>query len=557
MKKLKRILALTLALLTALTCISCDNSSSKGIVYETASSAGAPDYSESTKKLNMYAFLGPTSGSYVTANGISVVGEDNRTKERYQEYKDCGFDVLLLLGNDDLYEGSDRFTVVTDENKDALIAEEAEYYEKNRLNVTLDICNEIDLKAIVFDDRVHQLTMVEQSIIKEDGKDAQPILARTSNNTKLIAPFDESVVFYDEPQVKNDKTIYGIYNNVYDIVDVRYQFENEQDLQNTLSVWMSAYSKEECFYGMSMFDEPGNAKLKALGQVDKAIEAVKPGTFVQTCLLPYYGGNSNILSVKDPKAFTEYVNLYLDETQSEYFGYDFYPMLKNGDETTIMATYLNCLQMSAEMAKENKVDWEIIIQTYAQSGALRKNTEADVDMQVNLALAFGAYNIGYFTYWMWENIAGWTDYFAIMDSDGSKLLYDEVKKVNSEAKELAKIILNYKYEKTKLTYMDVSAPVWYKGVVESELDNVKSFESNGNTLVNQMYDAGNDCRGYMIVNVSDPANQNVSTNTITFDGYDNVMLVRNGVTNYYKLNNGSISIILEEGESAFLIPYNN
>jgi len=178
---MKRILALILAVVAAFACVSCRDQSSSANME--ASKVGAPDYSNSDKKLNMYAFLGPTSGTYVTANGTTVVGEDNRTKERYQEYKDCGFDVLLLLGNADLYAGSDRFIVVTDENKDDLIAAETEYYEKNRLNVTLDICNEIDLKTIVFDDRVHQLTTVEQSIIKEEGKDAQPIIAHTSNNS--------------------------------------------------------------------------------------------------------------------------------------------------------------------------------------------------------------------------------------------------------------------------------------------------------------------------------------------------------------------------------------
>ena len=341
------------------------------------------------------------------------------------------------------------------------------------------------------------------------------------------------------------------------IKNVRYQFEDEADLIATLEVWMSPYLNHPAFYGMSMFDEPANEKLKAVGQVDRALTKIDEDMFVQTCLLPYYGGNSSILSVSNAEEFKKYINLYLEETNSEYFGYDYYPMTMSGDTTSMQGTYLYCLQMSAELAKQNNCEWEIIVQTYAQNNYLREVGYADVDLQVNLALAFGAYNVGYFTYWMWENKTGWPNYCAIMDDYGNKVLYDEVKKVNEEAKELAKIILHYEYEKTKLTYSDISAPAWYRNVEEKELDGVKSFVSNGNTLINQMYDKEQGCRGYMVVNVGDPAVDSLSETTVEFDGFENVMVVKNGVTSYKKLNGGKITAYLGEGESVFLIPYNN
>ena len=66
-----------------------------------------------------------------------------------------------------------------------------------------------------------------------------------------------------------------------------------------------------------------------------------------------------------------------------------------------------------------------------------------------------------------------------------------------------------------------------------------------------------DCKGYMIVNVGDPAKQNVSENTIEFSDFNCVMVVKNGVTSYRKLNEGKYTCYLEEGESVFVIPYNN
>ena len=557
MKKFVKITALILGACFAFGSVGCSNSSAGA-----ANPSGAPDYSNSDKKMNMYAFIGPTDGTFTTANGSKVVIDDNRTVERYQEYKDCGFDVLLLLGNDG-YNGANRFG-----DREALSGLEGEAYEiklaelidaenetfsSSQLKKNLDMCQEVGLKTIVFDDRIHEITTVENmSLIKTEGQDAQPIIIWGESNQRLIAPFTGYTIDLENGTYTNTEN-----NQTKQIRYIRYQWQSMDELVETLKIWTAPYRNHPAFYGMSTFDEPTNAKLTALGETDKALTIINPDMFVQCCLLPYYGGNSSILSVSSDKAFKEYIQEYLDKTGSEYFGYDYYPMTMNGESTSMQATYLYCLQMSAELANKNNCNWEIIVQTYAQNNYLREVGYADVDLQVNLALAFGAYNVGYFTYWMWQNKAGWPNYCAIMDDYGNKIIYDEVQKVNSEAKQLAKIILNYRYQKTLMRFSDVSAPVWFKNVAESKLDNVKSFESNGNVLVNQLYDAEKDCNGYMIVNVGDPAKQNVSMNTIEFSGFNCVMLVKNGVTSYRKLKGGKFTCYLEEGESVFVIPYNN
>ena len=65
------------------------------------SSAEKPDYSGSTAVMERYGFCGPTNGRYTDVNGFHHFdGVDFRTVERFQEYNDCGFDVLLIHGND-------------------------------------------------------------------------------------------------------------------------------------------------------------------------------------------------------------------------------------------------------------------------------------------------------------------------------------------------------------------------------------------------------------------------------------------------------------------------
>ena len=537
---MKRLLSLIFSVIFSV-CVfaGCGGNGKKSGGNNSASPNGAPDYSDSLLSMNQYAFIGPTNGSFTTQSGTRVVGEDNRTAERYLEYKQCGFDVLLLLGNDGYSSVNSTFNLITKE-------QEAEIFSDSQLKRNLDLCEQVGLKTIVFDDRIHALSSVEKSIIKEEGKDKEPIIVNCAAGT-FTYPFNDATLNIGDGKI----TVNGV---EYDIRNVLYQYENEQELENVLAVWMSAYASHPAFYGVSTFDEPQNSKLLALGQVNKAIKNLYPNAFVQTCLLPYYGTASSILSVSSEKAFREYIDEYIDKTGSDYFGYDYYPMLKNDAGTTMQSTYLYCLQMSAELAAKNNCSWEITVQTYAQSGTLRSNTAADVELQMNLALAFGAYNVNYFTYWMWQNKAGWSECFAIMDDYGNKLLYDEVKKVNEDGKQLYKIIGNYTYQKTKLSYIGVSAPIWYKGVKESELDGA-DFTSDGNVLVNQLEDAKKGCKGYMVVNVSDTAKENLTSVTLSFNGFDSVMAVKDGQTTYKTLNDGKINLLLEQGEGVFLIPY--
>ncbi len=50
--------------------------------------------------IHKYGYSSPTDGTYTIDEKIYSVGEDFRTKERYLEYAQVGFDTLLLQGND-------------------------------------------------------------------------------------------------------------------------------------------------------------------------------------------------------------------------------------------------------------------------------------------------------------------------------------------------------------------------------------------------------------------------------------------------------------------------
>ena len=84
-------------------------------------------------KMNIMAYTPPTNGKVMVDNVLYDMGQDFRTKERYQEYKDCGFEVLMQAG-ETKYQG--------------------EPFETSDLKYMMDLALETGLKFLVYDQRI-------------------------------------------------------------------------------------------------------------------------------------------------------------------------------------------------------------------------------------------------------------------------------------------------------------------------------------------------------------------------------------------------------------------
>ena len=113
MKKISRIIALLFAATIALTMFGCGGKTGGN----SADLSGAPDYSGSTGEFLTYGYTGPTDGTWFRDDEQYNTGEDYRTTERYAEYKDAGFNVLLLQGNEP-YNGEPFETSILKRNMD-------------------------------------------------------------------------------------------------------------------------------------------------------------------------------------------------------------------------------------------------------------------------------------------------------------------------------------------------------------------------------------------------------------------------------------------------------
>ena len=89
------------------------------------------------KPIDVFAFYGPCDGKYDDGSPMGD-GTDFRTKERYIEYKNCGFDILLME-DEAVYNG--------------------EPFETSKVKEIMDICFEIGLKVIVLDRRIYYLAV--------------------------------------------------------------------------------------------------------------------------------------------------------------------------------------------------------------------------------------------------------------------------------------------------------------------------------------------------------------------------------------------------------------
>lgn len=446
-----------------------------------------PDYSDSTARMNMYAYISPTNGYYTNAAGQQIFTGDHRSVETYQEYKDCGFDTLMLLGND-AYWGED--------------------FETSQLKKNMDMCQEVGLKCIVFDHRIHNYSASTESLIGE-GK----------------------------------------------------QFASEEEFVAEIAKCMEPYTDHPAFYGLSLYDEPKYNQMEAMGQTIRAIKAVKEDTFVHSVLLPlldnmdmeYFTGEPFGVATFD--SYKTYINKFLEESQEDYYGYDCYPIREDG----ILSSYFRCLQVAVTTAAEHGADVFLTVQSDAIAGYLKLPNENELRFQSSAALAFGVKNLLYFTYWMFPTRTSENHTGAIMDDKGEKMIYDEVQRVNLDTQEMAKVLLHFDYEKAYITFnkeTSISAPLYFGALESSELDNVENVTVSQATIVTQLYDDEKDITGYMVMNASEPEDEVSDEVSLTFSGYKFATIYRKGVPETVGLADGTVEITVECGDCAFVIPHN-
>ena len=470
--------------------------------------AEAPDYSASDKQFSFYAYAPPGDGIY-TVDGVSYDGahDENgnrisfQTVEKYREYAECGFDTIMFQA-DDPYTGT-------------------ETWEESHLKSIMDKANEVGLRAIMFDSRLHDLSA-----------------------------------------------------SVEPIVGTGCRFSTQEELEEYVASCMKDYTGHPAFYGLLIRDEPTYEMLPAIGSLYRAIKKNYPDCFIQCNLFPLDPSNAAAYAeggtVSTANAsYRAYLEEFIDRTGADYVMFDSYPMMKDTKGGNIIKeAHLKGLEIATDVARSKNVALYAVAQTcsWKKNGIQRARacTEADMYWQTNLYMGMGVKQISYFTYQRKRTNSTSGEYFddgtSFIRSNGEKTeLYDWMQKIHGEMQKLASVILNFDYVGLR-SYVGGTAPCpigFLAGVQDCEFTMIDDAQTSDSSvmLITELYDDEKNQYMYMIQNIADPSVVAESlTASVTFSDTQALAVYDKGERTLSEYD-GEYTVELAPGEAVFVLPY--
>lgn len=368
-----------------------------------------------------------------------------------------------------------------------------------------------------------------------------------------------------------DKTLMELSRVVGGLIGENKAFASERELDETVARCMKDYRTHKAFYGVQIVDEPSAEQFESIGQVYRSVKRACPNAFVQCNLFPlapYRMINSKFPQGKDVfDRFEKYVEGFLDATGADYFMYDCYPF---EPKPSFMPMYIRGLQISAKIAKKRGCNFYFVAQAFSMnfrgSGMHVKPNAVDMSWQINLLLAHGVKQFGYFTYWTKnlqdENGECYPDDSGMLTKNGEKTqTYFDVKAANAKIKKLAPVLSNFKFNKTSFTAAGFrSYPCYENYIYGEENSRIKEFKTDKEqALLNEF--ANENASGYLYVlaNVTPSGyaylDGEEQRSTITFsDEYDAADVF---INEWKKINlkDNTLSLNLKIGEAAYILPY--
>ena len=486
-----------------------------------------PEYVGS-KQFDFYGYGNPSDGKWKIDGVEYSAGEDFRTVERYEEYKETGMNIFFPQSSAQIDYGKYNM-------------ESTAQASWNNVKVYYDRAYQAGLtKGIFNDERLRHLSTQTQT---------------------LIGP---------------GKSITGSGEN--------YGFETQAQLDAYVAKCLSLYSNHPIFYGVYLQDEPSANKAVAYGETYAAIKRVMPDCFVQYNLLPLVTGwqqvndcypavdgydctDSSCTLAEAIARYKAYVNLFLDTTGADHVCYDHYPLAAD----SIKSQYIIGLQTVAQICKERDVEFHFVAQTFAANvnGSLeyRAITEEDARWLNNMLLGFGVNNIAYYTYWTKSDNKTDGEYF--LDGNSFVTRYGEttdiyywMREIMAENQAFAPTILSFDYQASAVyTVSNAYGDNHIKNCIQETLNGIANVTVNTESaLITQLYDSVGKRNMYMVQNVIDARYQtagSMQTVQLKFsENYDYAIVWKNGEKSIVRLVNNTYVVRQNAGEAVYVIPFN-
>ena len=204
----------------------------------------------------------------------------------------------------------------------------------------------------------------------------------------------------------------------------------------------AAYGRHRSFAGYLLVDEPDTRAFSWLGELSRVVGEVAPGRLPYINLFPDYATEAQLQA----PSYDAYLQAFCTEVRPQVLSFDHYPLLADG---RVGSTYFRNWAAIRQAALAGGIPSWVFLQALGYRGH-RSPSAAEIHWQANVALAFGAKGIMYFTYWTPGGGEKFTP--ALIDADGHPTAtYDAAVRINAEVGVLGARLRSLRSEQVALS----------------------------------------------------------------------------------------------------------
>ena len=307
---------------------------------------------------------------------------------------------------------------------------------------------------------------------------------------------------------------------------------------NNLKLYVDAaetFIPHQAIWGIDCGDEPSATDFEHCGKIIDFVNQNFQNRFAYLNLPANYGINASSTQKETEKqlgtkSYEEYIKSYCKNVKTDYICFDFYPY-----SASVKAFYENLCTVSDACRKHGRSMWTVLqVNSSLPEESLSEN---NLRFQAYSAMAYGAECIIWACY-----CPGWWHH-NVLDENGNKTqMYEKLRKVNEEVKNLALEYMKYKVVST------------HHRKKESMVGLFKNFQCDNEVIVSELAPKSEGDNAVFIFSASDPYDNNPQKTLCTFssDAKSIILIGKNGKETIYPQNN-LYSITISSNEAILLV----
>lgn len=454
--------------------------------------------------MNLYAYA-PPAGPRLVVNGqeLYIKNREFRTVERYQEYQNCGFNVLF--GQHGGAYGDEPF-------------------EESGAKLILDRAYQAGIKKVILTDLgLLNMKLDKDGLIGEGKRFANEeeidAFVKERMSAYINHPAFYGVQLKDEPRfamLKSYGQLYRSIKRVHPHVFIQC---------NLMGMFFS--------FNNSIY-APYDDKSRFTDCYKRYLEAFLDETGADYLMMDQYG-------------------MYSGESEGLY-RYHF-------------LAYQIMTQIAKERGVKLMTVAQSYSRTVNGKPAERKPNEDEMFYQINSLLGFGMKELAYYTYWSGGDINFYGEFrapdCAMVSMHGEITpLYYSVQKVNAMIQKLAPVILNFEHKNDTYAVQNLckSKPMHLEHTLRGQLQHAKLSNNQEVTMAFELYDKIKEQYLYVVENITCPKfgkdlPDQTSTLTFTNSAWTKVDVFDENEWHTEDLVNGTYTVTLKNGHAVYVLPH--